>query len=282
MSSGQDLFFGFEREAAAADDRPIYRCAGESSAATTSRTHVVVDVAIDVSQTKLFFVQTCVDSGGPPRLEVFVGGEGVNPAPYVIQLRKEFPDSLVASDRGAPGCQDQHGDGLEAFYHTRVSKLTPPVEVDFVGPHGVAHIKVHQMHHHLTVCRGEVELEQVSTVVVGNGFGVLGIFVGEGGCAGTGTAGLHDGSCSANGDVGAEGDCRELGYGVVGDIFVGGAAGFGRAVVFHSLDNTTLWVDDKGPSARRLHRVVDPAGLLFCLHLLVDFLMVQESTSPVC
>ena len=69
---------------------------------------------------------------------------------------------------------------------------------------------------------------------------LFGILVGEGNGSGAGSAGLHDGTCPADGDVGAKGCAWELGYGVVGGPFAGGAAGFGGAVVLHSLNDAAL------------------------------------------
>ena len=97
------------------------------------------------------------------------------------------------------------------------------------------------------------------------------------------SSGLHDGTCPADGDVGAKGGGWELGYGVVGDPFAGGAAGFGGAVVFYSLNDAALRTDDEGPRARRVHGFVDPTcRLLGLLHLFVDFLVMQEGACPVC
>ena len=50
---------------------------------------------------------------------------------------------------------------------------------------------------------------------------LFGILVGEGNGAGGGSAGLHDSTCPADGDVGAKGGGWELGYGVVGGPFGG-------------------------------------------------------------
>ena len=97
---------GFYLEAATTENRAIDRCASVRSAATSGCSHVVVDVTIDVRQPELLFVQTCVISGCSPRLELFVCGEGVDPAPQVSLFRKEFTNSFVASDGGAAGCQD--------------------------------------------------------------------------------------------------------------------------------------------------------------------------------
>ena len=154
------------------------------------------------------------------------------------QLGKVYANSLVALDCGAARCQDQHGNGLEAFHHTRVTKLSPPIEVDAGAPHSAAHVKEHPMR------------------------------------AGAGSAGFHDRSCSANGDVGAEVDRRELGYGVVGGPFVDGAVALGGAVVLRPLDNTALWGNDKRPRTRRVHSIANPAGRLLSLHLLVDFFVM--------
>lgn len=72
------------------------------------------------------------------------------------------------------------------------------------------------------------------------------------------------------------------GYGVVGDPFVGGAAGFGGAVVFHSFNAAALRIDDKRPRARRVHGFADPAGRVLSFHLFVDFFVMQEGACPVC